>query len=456
MPSPEEIYLRSPRHLQTLLANAASIGVWRNRYGPDFPSLLRDYEARDGWGPEEYSAFSQARRTLALSRAARTPFYQQVFREMGAHWTELVPQDAFAQIPITDKQSLRDHPEAFRPRPPLDTDALVRTSGTTGVPTELLKHRRAVEEQWAVWWRYRRWHGIGLNSRCALFAGRRIMRDDQTAPYWRHNYVGRETRFSTYHISQETAPLYVRQINNEGIGWIHGFSSAIANLARFVVDDGLRVTAPISAVTLGGENVLPWQADLIEAAFGRRPVHHYGLTEQVANASTCPSGSLHIDEDFAYVELISTGHGSQRIIGTPFTNEATALLRYDTGDLTRGISGDCGCGRPTARLDGIDGRGDESITLTDGRMVGPRRAFRAELNLAEAQIVQHPDLSLTVRYVPGSNWSETSPGELDEALREFVGHDLPIRYERMMAIPKTATGKLRLVVKEPRSPKDST
>lgn len=448
MPTAEDVYLRSPRPLQTLLANAAAIRTWRNRYGADFAALLAEYEDRDSWSKADFAAYADAQRSLALARAARTAYYQTVFNKMGAHWTELIAKDAFSEIPLTSKQAFRSNPEAFRPRPVQPTDAVIRTSGTTGVPTELLKDRRAAEHQWAVWWRYRRWHGIDLDTPCALFAGRRIMRDDQSAPFWRTNHVGKELRFSSYHISQSSAPLYARRLNAGEFTWIHGFSSAIANLARFIVDDDISITAPIQLLTLGGEGVLPWQADLIEAAFGTRPIHHYGLTEQAANASVCPKGALHVDEDFSHVELVGPSEKPQRIVGTPFTNEATALLRYDTGDLTRPSSSGCSCGRPTVVLDGIDGRGDETVELPDGRMVGPRRAFRSDLNLREAQIVQHHDLSLTLRYVPGPGWSSTHEDAVVEALRVYVGNDLPVRCEVMDAVPKSDSGKLRLVVRE--------
>lgn len=451
MPTTEDVYLRSPRPLQTLLANAAAVKAWRNRYGVNFPALLGDYEARDRWSATDLEAYGDAQRALALARASRTDYYQAVFERMGAHWSELIAHAAFSEIPITSKQALRDRPEAFRPRPTQASDSVIRTSGTTGVPTELLKDGRGVEHQWAVWWRYRRWHGLELDTQCALFAGRRIMRDSQSAPFWRMNYVGRELRFSSYHISRESAPLYAEKLNSEGFTWIHGFSSAIANLARFIVDDNIRIDAPIRVVSLGGDNVLPWQADLIEAAFGPRPIHHYGLTEQAANASVCPKGSLHIDEDFSYVELVGPAGEPQRIVGTPFTNEATALLRYDTGDLTSPSSGPCLCGRSSALLEGIDGRGDETIELPDGRMVGPRRAFRANLNLREAQIVQHPDRSITLRYVPGPDWTSAHENAVIDAVRLYVGNDLPIRCESVESVRKTAGGKLRLVVREPSS-----
>ncbi len=448
MPSAESVYLRSPRPVQALLANAASLKEWRRRYGNAFDALLSAYESRDRWSREELDAFSDAQRTLALVRASRTEHYQDVFRRLGAHWTEFVPRNAFSQLPVTTKEELRENPSRFQPREALPTDRVIGSSGTTGVPLKLLKDAESAQAHWAVWWRYRRWHGLDLDTPYALFGGRRIMRTDLGGPYWRHNYVGRETRFSTHHISRSTAPDYVRQLNAEKVTWIHGLSSSIANLARFVVEDGLRVTAPIRVVSLGAEGLLPWQADVIEEAFGPRPIHHYGLTEAAANAAICPEGSLHVDEDFSFVELLGSPGESRRIVGTPFTNEATALLRYDTGDLARALSGPCSCGRSTWLLDGIEGRGDETIELPDGRLVGPRWAFRERLNVREAQIVQHSDLSLTVRVSPGPAWSEDDEFAVMAALRTYVGDDIPISVQEVESVPKTSSGKLRLVVRD--------
>lgn len=448
MPSVESVYLRSPRPVQTLLANVASLKEWRRRYGPGFDALLRDYESRDRWTREELDAFSDAQRALALARAARTEHYQKVFRRFGAQWTDFVQREAFSQLPVTTKQELRENPESFRPRGQLPTDRIIGSSGTTGVPLKLLKDAESTQAHWAVWWRYRRWHGLDLDTPYALLGGRRIMRTGQGSPYWLHNRVGRETRYSTHHISRATAPDYVGQLNSEGTTWIHGLSSSIANLARFIVEDDLRVTARVRVVSLGAEGLLPWQADVIEQAFGPRPIHHYGLTEAAANASICPDGSLHVDEDFGYVELVGSPDEPQRIVGTPFTNEATALLRYDTGDLARALPRSCSCGRATWLLDGIDGRSDETIELPDGRLVGPRWAFRENLNVREAQIVQHSDLSLTVRVTPGPAWGEHDESAVVNALRIYVGEDIPIRVQTVESVPKTASGKLRLVVRE--------
>jgi len=48
---------------------------------------------------------------------------------------------------------------------------------------------------------------------------------------------------------------------------------------------------PIRWITVGAENLLPQQADLIEQAFGARPRQHYGMAEAIANSSECERGA---------------------------------------------------------------------------------------------------------------------------------------------------------------------
>lgn len=447
----EDLYFRSPALVQEALSTAAGFGVDRQRYGASYPETEVEYASRSAWSADALHVYGRARRARALALASQTPYYSQVFADLDAAWFELVEDSAFSHIPATPKSALRETPDAFAPRPQLESDAMTRTSGTTGSSIGVLRSRAAVDEQWAVWWRYRGWHGIRRGEPCALFAGRRIMRADQGSPFWRRNVSGHELRFSTYHISPSSAPAYIDRLNAFAPRWIHGFSSGIANLAACIVEHNLEVTAPIRWITLGGENVTGLQMETIRAAFGVQPVQHYGLAEGAANFSTCVHGKLHVDEDFAGVEFLPEGNGITRILGTTFANSARVLLRYDTGDLAT-LAGDdasCACGFGGRVVDSLDGRGDETITLPDGRLVGsPEDAFRTDLGVARAQIMQRRDGSLRVSYVPSARWSNTSLSRVEEALRAFVGHQIAITFAEVEEIPRTSGGKVRLVVKE--------
>lgn len=446
----EELYFRAPRPVQNLLSSAAGLGVDRARYGHSFLEAEQGFNDRSTWSADALLTLARSRRAQALARASQTTYYQKTFRELGAEWHELIDDASFRKIPPTPKKAFRARPQDFAPRPQIVGDAITRTSGTTGSSIQIIRSRAAVDEQWAVWWRYRSWHGIQRGEPCALFAGRRIMRADQGGKYWRSNLPGNELRFSTYHVSPKTAHLYVNQLNRFGARWIHGFSSAIANLARCIVEQNLRVDSPISWVTLGGENVTTTQSQTIHEAFGVRPVQHFGLAEGVANFSTCTEGNLHVDEDFAWVDFDSN-NGLTRILGTGFSNSAQVLLRYDTGDIASVDTNQqhCRCGFGGRIVSSLDGRGDETIRLPDGRLVGsPEDAFRKDLGVAEAQLRQTIDGSVTALVVPGRNWGQTSPRLVESALREFLGHEILITVTPVSEIARTAGGKKRLVVQE--------
>lgn len=447
----DTLYYRSPAALQEVFSNAAGHRLQIKRYADSYHETELEYEARSIWSNRALLAYSRSRRAQALAMASLTPHYAKVFSDLGAEWHELMDDEAFRQIPQTSKSALRSEPEAFSPRSRVARDEMARTSGTTGASLEVLRSRSAVDEQWAAWWRYRGWHGIRRGERCALFAGRRIMRPDQGAPYWRHNIPGSELRFSAYHISPRTAPQYIRRLNQYAPRWIHGYSSAIVNLATCILNQDLKVAAPIRWISLGGENVTSLQVDLIEKAFGIKPIQHYGLAEGAANFSTCTHQRLHVDEDFAGVEFVSQQGGMARIIGTTYANHARILLRYDTGDLaTLNQSQElCGCGFGGRIVTRLDGRGDETISLPDGRLVGtPEDAFQADLGVAQAQIVQRLDGSIVISYIPSRSWDGSSLSKTESALRRYLGEEISISFREVKKLVTTQGGKVRLVLKE--------
>lgn len=446
----EELYFRAPARVQDLLSSAAGRGVDKKRYGGTYRQAESEFMQRTQWSTDALMALARARRAQSLALASHTPYYQQVFSKMGAKWHELIDDDAFCQIPPTPKSDLRENPQEFAPREVVSSDAMTRTSGTTGSSIGVLRSLDAVDEQWAVWWRYRGWHGIRRGEPCALFAGRRIMRADQGYPYWRRNLPGHELRFSTYHVSPTTASAYVKELDAYGARWIHGFSSAIANLASVMLDQNLRLRTPPRWVTLGGENVTSLQMDTIEEALGVRPVQHYGLAEGAANFSTCTQGRLHVDEDFAWVDFAPDVGTLTRVLGTTFANRARVLLRYDTGDLARlDTDENCECGFGGRIVTSIDGRRDETITLPDGRMVGsPEDAFRKDLGISRAQLIQKRDGSIVVTFVPSIQWDSDSVPQVESALRDFLGNEIVISFQEVDELPRTPGGKTRLVVKE--------
>lgn len=448
----EALYFKSPRVLQNAGISYTGRRTNQRRYSEPFPTRLLDYRNRSRWREEQVLAFRDGRLNDTLYLAAQTPFYKQLFQSLGADWRDFCDPNTFAELPMTTKADLRRGPLDFAARPLVASDQVLRTSGTSGSALAVNKSRNAVAEQWAVWWRYRMTHGLTISTWVALFAGRRVIPEQAGPPYWRVNRPGKEVRYSAYHISPTTAEAYVRDLNTRRVPWIHGFASAISNLAHLMLLAGVSLDYRPTAVTLGGENLKSWQADNIEHAFGIRPVQHYGLAESVANLSQCSMGSLHVDEDFAMVEFVPTDESAaMQIVGTNFGNGAMVILRYATNDLVSLETVSCECGAWGRVVASLDGRGDDTLVLPDGRVLGsPEDAFRAIPGVAEAQIIQRSGGELLVQYVKGIGWSNATPSEIEKNIRDFVGHLVNLTVREVSAVEKTQSGKTRLVVSEAR------
>lgn len=186
-------------------------------------------------------------------------------------------------------------------------------------------------------------------------------------------------------------------------------------------------------------------------AFGIKPSQHYGQVEAVANFAECEFANLHVDEDFSAVEFVPiNGEDNEyRIIGTNFTNLATPLIRYDTGDVVS-LSGEkCGCGRPGRVVKDIDGRKEDYVVLKNGAKLGRmNHVFKDLVNIQEAQIYQRIPGQIEIRVVKGSNYCEKDENQLIYELRKRVGAETEIGINYINQLRRTERGNLRFVISD--------
>jgi phenylacetate-CoA ligase len=224
----------------------------------------------------------------------------------------------------------------------------------------------------------------------------------------------------------------------------------LALLASYIVDSKSSLGYPVQWVTVGAENLLAQQAELLTRAFAVRPIQHYGMAEAVANFSECDRGNLHTDEDFAAVELVPIGGTATcAVVGTNFTNPAMPLLRYEVGDTAVRATEMCPCGRPGRVIARVDGRLEDYVILRNGARLGRLdHVFKDLIRIREAQIHQQRAGEIIVRVVRGSGYDASDEGALLAELRKRVGTDTDIALEYVESIGRSATGKLRFVVSE--------
>lgn len=450
------VYSMLPVWGQNLVCTLRGVQIQLDRYAPSFDQILAEVYERTFWSEAEIQTFRNQRLAAFVDSASQfVPYYKSLFAELNLRPTEIGSLEELVRLPFLTKATVQEDASKFLAQPSPRRLRLVSTSGTTGAGLRFWSTQQALQEQWAVWWRYRRWHGIERGTWCAHFSGSMIVPISQTKPpFWRYNYPGRQIFFSGYHLSPKNMDYYIEEMNRRKPPWIHGYPSMIALLAAHILESRKRLEYPIRWITIGAEGLLPHQRDLIEQAFGVRPIQHYGMAEAVANISECPKGKLHVDEDFAAVEFVPVGAQQYRIIGTNLSNLATPLLRYDTRDIARISDSACDCGRPGRIVDSIDGRQEDYIVLKNGaRIAAMNRVFKDFVNIREAQIYQEKPGEVVFRVVKSERYTMDDEHLLRQAVRERLGDDTVVHIEYIDAVQRTANGKVRLVVSDIREGK---
>lgn len=444
----ERLYGALPVSVQHLVCSAEGLRIQWGRFGREFDRLLHDAEARSAMSAADLVRLrDRFFRDFVSDAAAGSTFYrtQPAFRSAAEgrafHADEL---------PILEKRTVQARASQIA-RADVRRAEIASTSGSTGMGLRFPVTSQAVRQQWATWWRFRRWHGIGRDEWCGYFGGRPVVPvGRRRAPYWRVNVPGRQVLFSGSHLSADTCSAYAAELARRRLVWLHGYPSLLALLAGFLVERHQTIGYDVRWVTTSAENLLPAQGDLIERAFGVRPRQHYGMAEGAANASECQKGRLHVDEDFAFVEFVPVEHGTGcRIVGTNVTNRAFPLIRYDVGDVAQVSGRTCDCGRPGRIIDGIDGRREDYVVLPSGAMVGRLdHIFKDQVRVREAQIYQPDPTRVVLRLACASDFTSRDEQALVRAARTWLGSGLRIEVEHLESIPRTTSGKLRFVVSD--------
>ena len=452
MPVLRTLYERSPVALQNAAVSWMAALTVRRRFGADFRRRLAAAEDRATWDAHRFATFRDQRLRAHLAAcAADMPAVAARFAAAGLAPDAIGGLEDLAALPILSKLEMRQDIAGFRARSlPSRAVSSRQTSGSTGAALHFGITEAALREQWAIWWRYWGWHGITWDTWCGYFVGHPVVPASQRrAPYWRLSGPRRQIIFSSYHLSGETLPAYVAELRRRRPPWLHGYPSTLALLAGLMRDAGLDLGYRPRWITTGAENLLESQRDLVAEILGTRPRQHYGLAEGVANFSECEHGRLHVDEDFAAVEFPENPHGpGRRVVGTAFNNPAYGFVRYDTGDLVGAVEpGPCPCGRPGRLVTGIDGRLEDQVVLADGSRVGRLSYMFRELDcLREAQIRQYRPGELEVWLVKADHYRPQDDQRLERALRERLGDRVRITLVPTDRLPRSANGKLRLVV----------
>jgi phenylacetate-CoA ligase len=441
----EDIYLKCPSIIQSLLINLQGYRIHKVRYNKNFNVCLNRFLNSDPHETDirQLSAF--------ILEAQKTPFWNDRFRKFNVNILETADlKKELQKLPLITKAEVKDSLESIINLNTKEKISYNHTSGTTGNGLVFPQTLSMENKQWAIWWRYRSWHGITANTWMGWFGGRSIVSANQLkTTCWHINYPMKQVMFSAHRLNEKTVSDYFNQIKKRRLSWLHGYPSQLSLLAQLIKKQRLGSLPDVKIITLGAENVLLPQKAIIEEVFEAPVKQHYGMAEGVANISEQTDGSLVPDQDFCWVEFVPADPANPqlcKIIGTNYNNTAFPLIRYDTGDLAEVEWQSDG----SPKILSIDGRQEDYITLPDGVKLGRLdHIFKDLTEIQEAQIYQ-PDLkSIIIRVVKGNKYDEIRQEQrLRLEAEKRLGKDIHISVDYIDKIPRTKSGKLRFVISE--------
>ena len=454
----QNLYSISPIWMQNILVAIAGLQICMQRKGGNFKQYLNQAISNQTLTQAQIENIQLNSLKETLSHAFKTvPFYQDWHHQNRITVEDIRSIKDISVLPIIEKDDIRKNPKMYCSSHMLKHATIfsLHTSGTTGKPLEILCDKESRRNHYAYWERFLGWYGVSTNNWRATFCGRvAIPQKQKKPPFWRYDPVQRNVLFSSYHLSQKNMPFYVEKLRHVNPEYLDGYPSSLAFVANYMLAHKETPINNLKAIFTSAETLLPSHREAIMQAFQVPVADQYGCTEMAVFISQCQYGSYHINSDYSLLEVLDTnGNPSApgewgETVCTVFINKTMPLIRYRLGDLLRAPQpSTCPCGLPFPVTKEILGRHDEMIQTPDGRQIGRLDpVFKGLDNIREAQIIQPDLMSLLVKLVPTSNFSETDSNKLVQALKTRIGSDISIRIELLNEIPRENNGKFRSVI----------
>ena len=391
-----------------------------------------------------------AQRLAALLAHARSavPFYEERLAGLGGD-PETLAGPAFHAIPPLEKAEIAEAGERLVARGRSDGDrgvTIVRSGGTTGVPTRIVLDRATGDAHAGAALRFHLWFGADPTRKHVMLWG--PPPDENTYGFAAGRLKGRilgRVLLGTYGLTDEGARQHWQTICTAGrIEFVVGYSSALVQVAAAARPNHPKGPDVRRAVVAAAEPIFDFQRPAIAAAFGAPVRERYGCNEFSGIAHECRQGRLHVATDRVRLDLVRedgspVAHGEVgEVLVTDLDNLHMPLLRYRIGDLAAWGDG-CPCPLPFPVLARIHGRRRDLLHDPAGRAISPHHFAEALDGTAARGFQLRVDAARRVRGVDVVG----PPMPLDaarERWRALAVGDLAVRF--VAGIQRSRSGKL--------------
>jgi phenylacetate-CoA ligase len=392
------------------------------------------------------------------------PYYQKKCREVG--WESKKSNfsyEDFLNFPVLQKKTLRDNISDFLNPNYKGRVTLGRTSGSTGESLTLYYNSEHESFSDAGRWRAKSWWGVEPGSPHVSiwgrpFTGYRYFFSSKIKSYFMNTLL-----FSAFELNDKALENIWKKISRFKPEIIYGYPTAIFPLSVYVNENKKRVDhLNLKVIMITAETITSEQRKLIEEVFNCKTANEYGCSETGGFVYECPHKGWHISSEHAFLEFldkkgqpVTQGQGGDIYI-THITNDYMPLIRYKVGDMGASLPGVCSCGRGLPLMNVSVTKESDIFTLSN------RNTYSSEIfdyiNLAvsktypgailQFRVVQKGADNFHVEFIGGSNQWERGKNLFKKKMKEELGEEVEVDFNKVSEIMREPSGKLRYFVSE--------
>lgn len=458
----KKLYDVSPVALQNILLTGYSALLDRERYAKGFEAFRKTMAETQWLTATELEEFQNEKLRLVVRHAYETvPYYKKIFNER-----KLTPEDIkigedLVKLPVLTREDITINfkeliSTAFIPR----HLKYGHTSGTTGSPLEIGYDSTVVYATYAALDRQYQWAGCRLakdGDRIAALRGNVIVPLRQkNPPFWRYNRLHNQLLLSSFHLSPQNLPFYLKEVEKYQPTVFDGYPSTLYVFAKFLKNNGKKY--PLKAVISSSETMYDFQRETIEESFQCRVFDYYALAERTVFATECDRHEgHHLCMEYGISEILDEKNEplpkgkTGKLVGTSLHNYGMPLIRYVTNDMTALRNHASSCGRGLELMDDVTTKAEDTLTLKDGRLISPSvltHPFKPMNSVEESQIIQKEMDRIIIKIVPRKDYSEADTQHLVREMKNRLGEEVRIDIQIVDRLEQTKSGKFRWVISE--------
>lgn len=443
----------APIWFQNLSISLYGFYWYNRRHGKVFYNHLNQFSSRNNFGEEDWKKYQEKSLQELLVHAFKSvPFYYKKYSDAGFtlrdfenfHLTDL------KELPFLEKEDLRIHGEGLLLSNNKSNGTFLSSSGSTGTPIKVF-FSKEMHQKWMAAYevRVRNWAGVNYKMRRGMIGGRRIIPNaDASPPYFRYNFVEKQTYFSAYHLSSRTVQNYVDGLIKYKVDYLVGYAVSIFHWAEYILE--FKINCPkMKAVLTSSEKLTEHMRNTIENAFKCKVFDAYSGVEACGLISDDTENKSKFSPDTGILEIINEqdnviSEGVGEVVLTGLLNFDQPLIRYRIGD--------------HLKLDNIEngwpivseiiGRTEDVIVSIGGtKMVRFHSIFNKLKGVKLAQVIQKKLDAIEVKLVIDKDYVLAQEKEIQQRMESQLGK-LNILFTYVNDIPKMPNGKFKSVVSE--------